>query len=1032
MIQNRILILHKNPVILERLSQSLRTAGYSTVLASNAEDAYNLFNSMRPEIVLWGEPLTQHSKQMISKMTNSGTNNEVAIIAVSESRELFDRIAAQKFGVNDFVASFEDFSELKARIRFHQQHLQQIRKLSRDSHRYRHLAESNFNMMLSQDVSNLCEILYEYLDNCYTLNFAMVAVYNYAGRNYDYFNLFSQNTVNESILEDIARQPVWKQVYFSEGPVESEEISHPSVIKTLQQWQLEFDKVYQFPMQYRSKNLGILILSLQPGSELDEQDEIQISTLTQALAFRISEIRRMFGTRREGSSETMVMRDIFHRLSEDEIYIYLCRHLLSILQADRCLYMNYHEGFHFLYPKYLFQAGRDLNHFENEKPPVLLVRDYPVFEGLISERKPLILEQQDSERMHEVLSLPGLHGKRFRHTIILPLIMGNAIQGFFVLAKESIVKKYTRREIGEAEQLIKQATVSLNENRILKQANLTIKQLDRIFDLGTELTLDIPLKNILKKIATAIRRTLGWNIVILDMKRPYEDEFENVAVLGLKDSDYQKMIRKDEYPPFRDKLDYCFRMGNSFFYDHLRAYSQDPNESWQEFAMQIGAEWNDNDWLYVPIESRGDLMGMISLNDPVERRRPSVDRVKAIEYFANQAAVVMENTRLFESLRSSELKYRLLAETMTMGLVTCDFSGRIIYANQSLARLLGYSDQNELTGTVFYELCKAQSLPKLEKDVTSILDEEVGENGLHSSDGPLEIELISNEGEEIPFMVYTSPYFEHNVKIGFFAVLSDLRARKRLERLRSDFNSMIVHDLRSPLNIIQGYIDMVRQKVAGEVTPEQEEYLGIAKENVYKVLKLVDNFLTASKIEVGQFSIEPEVGSINDIIEDLYEQHLVLVRKKQINLEKELDANIPLLHFDKFRIEQVLTNFLSNAIKFTPEEGNIRITSKLKKKTKVLTGENEMYVEISVADSGVGISPEEQAKVFNKYEQTEASKNASLKGTGLGLAICREIIELHKGEIWVESEVNKGSVFSFTLPIQPVTILSALTKSVEQ
>lgn len=1017
--RDKILILHKNTMLVEQLARSLRTSGYSTILASNEFDAISLAKSMRPEIVLWGESLSKKAQSAIQAMKQSEQGSELVIIALSGDAELYDRIQAQAIGVDDFISSFTNYAEIKSRISFHQTLLRRFRHNKTRTERFRNLSEANFNMMLAQDVANLCDVAFEYLIKNYPLRFVVMAIYNPSIKDFDYFNV-SSNVSGKKPNEGKARNiEFWTRYFFNNMSMESEEITHPKILNEIKTWDLEADKVFQFPIQQKDKNLGVLLIAFDYTNTLDKNDFVVLSTMTQAMAFRIMEIRRMFGTRRENTQDSLVIRDFFHRLTENEIYVYLCRHLMRNLQADRCLYMSYNEGFHFLYPKYLFHYGDDNNHFEDEKPPVLLIRDYPSFDEMLATNKSLIINSSEKNKMQDVCSLPGFSSRSFKNVVILPLSIENAVNGFFVLGKESVMKTYTQREVDEAERLINQATESLEENLILKRANTTIKQLDRIFDLGTELTLDSPLSDILKKIVSAIRRTIGWNIVILDRKVSFTEEFETVSVLGLKDADYQKIIKQENYPPFQDKLSKCFRMSKSYFYDHERAFSEDPNESWQDFAMQIGAEWNDNDWLYVPIESRGKILGMLSLNDPVERKRPTVERVKAIEYFANQAAVVIENTRLFESLKSSELKYRLLAETMTMGLITCDFNGRIIYANQSLAGMLKYKSQDTLLTKSIYDLLYNHHRSRLEKMIEAIHREE----GMDSTvtDG-VEIDLLASDNEEIPFMLYMSPMFEHNQKIGFFAVLSDLRNQKKLERLRSDFNSMIVHDLRAPLNIIQGYVDMVRTKVLGNITKEQEDFLNIARENVYKVLKLVDNFLIASKIDVGQFEIEPQVGSLNEIMTDIVEQHRILGQKKHITIDLEQDFNIPMLHFDKMRIEQVLTNFLSNAIKFTPEEGIITVTSKLKKKKKAISGKQEMYVEVAVADNGVGISKEEQQKVFNKYEQTEAGKNASLKGTGLGLAICHEIIEMHHGEIWVTSKLNEGSTFYFTLPIMPITI----------
>jgi signal transduction histidine kinase len=191
---------------------------------------------------------------------------------------------------------------------------------------------------------------------------------------------------------------------------------------------------------------------------------------------------------------------------------------------------------------------------------------------------------------------------------------------------------------------------------------------------------------------------------------------------------------------------------------------------------------------------------------------------------------------------------------------------------------------------------------------------------------------------------------------------------------------------------------------------------------VFKVLKLIDNFLTASKLEAGHFQIEPSINSMNGLIDTLWDHYQVLANEKKIELVKDLDDNLPLFSFDKFRVEQVVRNFLSNALKFTPPEGSITLTTKLKKAKSDMSRDMQMHADVSVIDTGVGIPEDELNKVFNKYEQTEAGKDASLKGTGLGLAICREIVELHGGEVWVKSELHQGSTFGFSLPIQALKI----------
>jgi len=1020
--KEKILIFHSNARQLQKLEKYLKNSGFSTILANDADTAYQLAIGFKPNIIIWGELLTSKNKSIIKNIKDYSNGTDTAVIAISKDIELFNRINAEQFGVDDFCLEDNKYDDLKSKILFHLRHRNKISRMENQVDLYKNLSETMFQMVLSQDISEICDAAVEFIQKYFKLNFIIANVYNSKVREFDYFKFETFNNELNSKIDQIRDDNFWLNYYYANGVCSDEHVADPKVITQLNKWKLNTKYIYQICLYNKDKFQGIVLLSFQETAELSANNEILLNTLSNALGNRISEIRRIFGTERGiANGQRIATRDLFLRLSEDEIYLHVNKNLIKLMNAELGMYISYNEGFKFLFPKYLIDIKSDKNIFENEKPPVLLLKDFPSFDQLIHKRRTLVIDSFEKNLGEDIKLLTGFNKIPSQNIIIFPLIFENSVQGFFVIGKKDTVKKYSRQEINAAENLLQQANEILQENRILKQANLTIKQLDRIFDLGTELTLDVPLTEILKKIATAIRRTLGWNVVILDMKNRIENKFKMVSLLGIKDSDYQNYIKGDKSPPFIKKIKNSFKISNSYFFDHELHTRSDQDSAYSEFVSQIGSEWNDRDWLYVPIESRGELLGMMSLNDPVDRVKPSEERVKSVEYFANQAAVAMENTQLFESLKSSQLRYRLLAETMTMGLVTCNFKGKILYANQSLIKFLKLKKPDDLLGKSLFSICSSASAHKIEQSAVVIHKTNKKKDFNENTEG-LEIELYDSDGEAIPFLMYMSPFYELNRKIGFFSVLSDLRNQKKLERLKADFNSMIVHDLRSPLNIIQGYVDIVRTQVIGTVTEEQAELLTIAKENVYKVLKLIDNFLTASKLEVGRFEIETEINSINSLVETLFDHYKVLSEKKSISINMNLDENLPLLHFDKFRIEQVLTNFLSNAIKFTNENGEISVTTQLKHKKNEISKEDDFYVVVEVTDSGVGIPKNELKKVFNKYEQTEAGKNASLKGTGLGLAISREIIQLHHGEIGVRSKEGNGSTFYFSLPIKAVVL----------
>jgi PAS domain S-box-containing protein len=1007
----------------EKLTNSLYGLGYDSFLTSNINECLDLTVNVRPQILIWGETLDIHSKKRIREIKNSEFGNSLTVIALSNAErvELYEKIEAQHYGIDDIIQKDVDFAELKSRIYMHRTYAKYLEHSTKKINRYRQLSDITFNLMLSQGLDNLFELGTDYLTQVHADHYLLFCVYTPTLDEFSYFNINPLKLKKEVNVEEIRTHPIWQEYFLSKPVLEMEEISALPLLKCFLDWGFDFEKIQQLPLQYKGKTLGVLLLCLSAGKMIDPDEQLMLTAFTQALAYRITEIRRFYGLDRHAKKVVTDVSSFLQRPADDEILSYLSQQLNALLQADICLFMNYNEGFRFLYPKLLYQGESTINQLEKEKPPVLLIKDFPTFENALVEKKRLILDLVRQDTAIDLKNLPGFHNFNLKSIVIFPILIAQTVQGFFVVGRESIIKKFTRQELDSTEQLIKIATESLEENDILRQAKLTVKQLERIFELGMELTLDVSIDTILKKICTAIRRTIGWNVVLLDIKDPYKGTFKTVNILGIKDSDYQAMIKSSPQPIFEQRISSALKIANSYFFDHTQAHGVDNNQKYKSYQQIVGTEWNDQDWIYVPISSRGNILGMLSLNDPVERLRPSEDRLRSVEFFANQAAVVIENAQLFEQLKSSELRYRILAETMTMGLVTCDLKGRILYVNNSLTRILKYNSKEDLLQKKIYDLSEPNSVHKMEKEVIRTISAD-GLPDKTADNAGVEIELIARDEEHIPFMMYTSPLYQQDQRAGFFGVLSDLRNQKKIERLRSDFNSMIVHDLRSPLNIIQGYIDIVRTEVVGKINEEQTELLGIAKENVFKLLRLIENFLIASKLEAGHLEIQPELNSINSMLETIYEHFQILVKEKDIKFIKELDHNIPYLSFDKFRLEQVMRNYLSNALKFTPQGGTIRISSDLKKVQNELTHDVDLYVDVTVTDSGVGISEKEIDKIFNKYEQTEAGKDASLKGTGLGLAICREIIELHKGEVWVKSKLNEGSSFGFTLPIQKIII----------
>lgn len=249
---------------------------------------------------------------------------------------------------------------------------------------------------------------------------------------------------------------------------------------------------------------------------------------------------------------------------------------------------------------------------------------------------------------------------------------------------------------------------------------------------------------------------------------------------------------------------------------------------------------------------------------------------------------------------------------------------------------------------------------------------------------------------------------------------------EKLERLKSEFISIVSHELRTPLTSIKNSLDILGSGRCGEVTQSAEKFLSMAMRNVQRLSGIINDLLDLSKIEAGKMDFNFASANINTVIGYVKTALSEVAKSKGLTLITEEAENLPETKFDAQRLEQVLTNLVSNAIKFTSEGKTITISSELvnasdikineifKPEIKNLSGD---YIQVCVADEGIGIDTKDLLRAFDKFAQIENSLSRKAGGTGLGLPIAKQLLEAHKGAIWCDSELNKGSKFYFVVPL---------------
>ena len=252
-------------------------------------------------------------------------------------------------------------------------------------------------------------------------------------------------------------------------------------------------------------------------------------------------------------------------------------------------------------------------------------------------------------------------------------------------------------------------------------------------------------------------------------------------------------------------------------------------------------------------------------------------------------------------------------------------------------------------------------------------------------------------------------------------------------RAKSDFLANMSHELRTPLNAIIGFSEMLKDGMAGEINEEQKDYVNDIYESGNHLLKLINDILDLSKVEAGKMELEPSEFSLYSLIEGSLVMFKEKAMKHNLKLGFDIEEGVDAIVADEIKIKQVLFNLISNAVKFTPDGGSVRVSARriARGKGQAANEEDESltldpwrltldrdFIEISVADTGIGISPEDQKMLFQPFQQIETVLTKKYAGTGLGLSLCKRFVELHGGRIWVESEVGKGSRFVFVIPIR--------------
>lgn len=415
---------------------------------------------------------------------------------------------------------------------------------------------------------------------------------------------------------------------------------------------------------------------------------------------------------------------------------------------------------------------------------------------------------------------------------------------------------------------------------------------------------------------------------------------------------------------------------------------------------QFAARWGVESYLITPLISREAVIGAIYLGDS----RPDFvfgDEMQTLTVsFASFAATAIQNARLYQNVREKSHELEAVVRGIGDGVIVTDTNLNLLIMNPIAALIFGLPDGLAI-GTPLVEMIPNPGLIDLFKETLT-----------GAGDDPVIGELTVRAGrmnEERIYQALAAPVLGADGRPrGVVTVLRDVTAQKELEKMKSNFLSVISHELKTPLHSIKGFVDIILMGKTGEINELQRDFLSTVKDQTGQLQTLIQDLLEFSRLESGQLKLRPEVVDLGELVTKAIGKLAPVAEEAGVELVSTVPTPSVLIEADPMRLEQVLSNLCDNAIKFTPAGGRVTIDY-------VNHGPE---VEVSVSDTGIGIPEQELPRIFDRFYQVDASSTRRYRGTGLGLTICKHIVERHGGRLWVESIQGQGSTFRFTLPQQ--------------
>jgi NtrC-family two-component system sensor histidine kinase KinB len=602
--------------------------------------------------------------------------------------------------------------------------------------------------------------------------------------------------------------------------------------------------------------------------------------------------------------------------------------------------------------------------------------DDPIARQVLRMHLPTLVHDKQTANRSAVWHSPG-----WGALLALPLEIKERTVGLVEIYDRRASREFTADEIQLCRALAHQIALAMERTRLFDETRQRLNEVSELYALAHDITASLDLTEVLDAIAQAIRRAMNCRGCCIFLLDEASQMLTIKAAAGLK-------------PQWRDMAQLHLGEGvvGRVAAEAHAIYLPDTyrDTSYIVFDREVRS------LLAVPLQVKGQIIGVINVDDRVANAfGPGQERLLTIA--AAQAAIAIENARLFSEILSGKQRTEAVIQHMADGLLMLDQHGVVLSCNPAIAMLLDMR-QNDIVGQ---QATASDADPRL-RAICAPADAVRGDTGTLAHDA-----TIPRSGLRPRVLrVFSTPVSdEDNQPLGEVRVVHDVTQEREIDEMRDEFFSTISHDLRTPLASIQGFVRLLLDnQVPDEET--QREFLGLIGQQTERLAQMVNNLLDISRLEAGKLTLKREPLQLAAILREATSKLQGMARDKRIRLESDMPADLPTIAGDGGWLEQVATNLIGNAVKFTPAGGQITVSAR--------HSGGEIVAEVT--DTGIGIPTDLLERVFDKYYRVPGASSEQVEGTGLGLHIAKRIVEAHGGRIWAESTLGQGSVFRFTLP----------------